>query len=143
MMEQRPCLGTRIQKIFPQAKYSTHCRNHCINLVIVNSCQNVPEIRNFMDSFNEITYFISYSAKRKTILVLDDRTFDVDDHETELFRSECRRQGLPTLSDTRWMSRVDSISTLLTQYHSIYLCLESISERSTGSSKHDAAAYMK
>ena len=56
---------TRIKKVFPQAKYFTHCRNHCLNLAIVNTCQNVPEIRNFMDSFQEMTFFISYSAKRK------------------------------------------------------------------------------
>ena len=29
-------------------KYSVHYRSHCLNLVIVNSCQNVPVVRNFM-----------------------------------------------------------------------------------------------
>ena len=32
---------TRIQKALPQAKYFTHCRNHCLNLVVVNSCKDV------------------------------------------------------------------------------------------------------
>ena len=39
---------TRIQQALPQAKYFTHCRNHCLNLVVVNSCKDVPEVRNFM-----------------------------------------------------------------------------------------------
>ena len=37
----------RILQALPQAKYFTHCRNHCLNLVLVNSCKDVPEVRNY------------------------------------------------------------------------------------------------
>ncbi|MES9881906.1 MAG: hypothetical protein ABW185_13590 [Sedimenticola sp.] len=103
-----------------------------------------------MDSFKELTFFISYSAKRKHILTtiiadnaVDNITMDCDEHEEQLFERATRRQGLPTLSDTRWLSRVDSISTLLVQYSQIYRSLEEIAAKSTGQSKHDATAYMK
>jgi len=68
---------------------------------------------------------------------------DADEHEQELFQSAGGRQSLPTLSDTRWLSRVDSISTLLVQYSQIYQSMEKIAEKSTGRSKHDAIAYTK
>ena len=42
---------TRIQQALPQEKYFTHCRNHCLNLVVVNSCKDVPKVRNFVDAF--------------------------------------------------------------------------------------------
>ena len=38
----------RITARFPKAKYFTHCSSHCLNLVIVASCNDVCEISNFM-----------------------------------------------------------------------------------------------
>lgn len=150
MSGHRTGVTTRIAEILPHAKYFTHCRNHCLNLVIVNTCQNVPEVRNFMDSFQAMTFFIGYSAKRKFILntILSDKavadiTMDADEREEGIFETASRRQSLPTLSDTRWLSRVDSISTLLVQYSKIYKSLEDIAAKSTGQSKHDATSYMK
>ena len=58
-----------LQQLHPNAKYFTHCRNHALNLVIVAGCNNVPDIRNFMNSFKELTLFFKYSAKRKHILI--------------------------------------------------------------------------
>lgn len=150
MSGHRSGVTTRIQEVLPQAKYFTHCRNHCLNLVIVNTCQNVPEVRNFMDSFKEMTFFISNSDKRKHIMksiisenVVNNITMDADEHEEELLLTASRRQSLPTLSDTRWLSRVDSISTLLVQYSQIYQSMEEIAAQSRGQSKHDANAYVK
>ncbi|WAR25200.1 hypothetical protein MAR_010904, partial [Mya arenaria] len=54
----------RITNLFPKAKYFTHC-NPLSKLVIVPSCTEVPEIRNFMNAFKELTLFFGYSAKRK------------------------------------------------------------------------------
>ena len=131
---------------------STHCRRHCLNLVIVNSCQNVPEVRNFLDCFKELTLFVNYSAKRKHIMttnmsekIVDDLTKDLEaeKHKEEHFQSASRRQVLPTLSDTRWLSRVDSISTLLVKFEQIYLSMEIIAEKSSGQSKHDATSFVK
>lgn len=52
----------------PQAKYFTHCQNHCLNFVVVNSCKDIPEISNFMNVFRELFFFVNNSHKRKTIL---------------------------------------------------------------------------
>ena len=59
---------TRIQQALSQAKYFTHCRNHCLNLVVVSSCKDVPEVRNCMDAFRELSFLINNSHKRKSIL---------------------------------------------------------------------------
>ena len=95
----------RITHLFPKSKYFTHCASHCLNLVIVSSCTKVPEIRNFMNAFKELTLFFGYSAKRKDIL----KTFltkDVSDllaglteeeeheHETLLY-DVSKRHSLP------------------------------------------------
>ena len=56
-------VSVRLQQAYPNAKYFTHCRNHALNLVIVASCQNFPDIRNFVDSLKELTLFFKYSAK--------------------------------------------------------------------------------
>ena len=56
-------VSTRLQQLYPAAKYLTHCRNHALNLVIVASCNNVPDFRNFMSAFKELTFFFSYSPK--------------------------------------------------------------------------------
>ena len=61
-------VSARLEQLYPNAKYFTHCRNHALNLVIVASCKSVPDIRNFMDAFKELTLFFAYSAKRKHIL---------------------------------------------------------------------------
>ena len=54
-----------------------------------------------------------------------------------------KSQGLPTLCETRWLSRVDSLSTLLVKYDQIKNALEDIFEDSTGQSKSDSRAYLK
>ena len=50
-------VSARLQQLYPNAKYLTHCRNHALNLVIVASCKSVPDIRNFMTTFKELTLF--------------------------------------------------------------------------------------
>ena len=57
-------VSVRLQQAYPNAKYFTYCRNHALNLVTVASCQNVPNIQNFMDSLKKLTLFLKYSAKR-------------------------------------------------------------------------------
>ncbi|XP_068720569.1 52 kDa repressor of the inhibitor of the protein kinase-like [Montipora capricornis] len=109
----------RITQRYPKAKYFTHCSSHCLNLVIVVSCNKIQEIKNFMTTFQELSSFFSYSPKRKEILKQNFSTSsDAEDlladcpkeeHEERLFKSALNRESLPTLSDTRWLSRVDSI----------------------------------
>lgn len=61
-------VSARLQDLYPKAKYFTHCRNHALNLVLIAGCNNVPDIRNFLQSFKELTLFFKYSAKRRHIL---------------------------------------------------------------------------
>ena len=101
----------RITQRYPKAKYFTHCSSHCLNLVIVASCNKVQEIKNFMTTFQELSFFFSYSPKRKEILKQNFSTSsDAEDlladcpkeeHEERLFKSALNRESLPTLSDTR------------------------------------------
>ena len=66
---------------------------------------------------------------------------DIDESEFELFKSANRRGSLPTLSDTRWLSRVDSLSTLLVNYEKLIDALEEIVAESHGQSQHDVKSY--
>ena len=122
------------------------------------ACGQVPEIRNFMDTFKSITFFFFASRKRKGILsekllesagndVLADSGLAVvtEDDQCEdviALRANKNRYHLPTLSDTRWLSRVDSIITLLSNYESVHEALDEVRVQSTGRSSHDAASYL-
>lgn len=64
-----------------------------------------------MDSFRELSFFINNSHKRKNILKskisqkeVDELFSDLKEHEEELLMYANRRQGLPTLCETRWLS---------------------------------------
>ena len=51
-------------------------------------------------------------------------------------------QTLPTLSNTRWLSRIDSISTLLVHFENIYDAVSEIKDESTGQSAADASSFL-
>lgn len=51
------------------------------------------------------------------------------------------RRCLPTLSDTRWLARIDSLSTLLHSYRAVCEALETVAEESTGQAASDASSY--
>ena len=36
-------VSTRLTQLYPNAKYFTHCRNHCLNLAIAASCKECPD----------------------------------------------------------------------------------------------------
>ena len=117
-------VAVRIEQELPNAKYFSHCASHRLNLVIIASC-SVPEVRNFMNCLQKLTFFFGYSPKRKEILKehmkKGDPTLSFAD-ETELSFDEQRLQAgwnctsLPTLSDTRWLARGDSISALIMNF---------------------------
>ena len=50
-------IQARITALYPHAKYFTHCKSHCLNLVVVSSCNQVPHIRNFMNTFQQLIFF--------------------------------------------------------------------------------------
>lgn len=136
---------TRIMEEIPQAKYFVHCRSHCLNLVVVNSCQSVVVVRNFMAILGKITWFISASSKRKNIMksiMKDEGQSDVKfdliyDQEEGLF-SQGKRL-LPTLAETRWTSRTDTLTWLLKNYDKVLDILDEIQSQTVGNS--DATSY--
>ncbi|CAG2234857.1 unnamed protein product [Mytilus edulis] len=136
---------TRITQELSNAKYFVHCRSHCLNLVVVNSCQSVAVVRNFMAILGKITWFISASSKRKNIMksVMKDEgqiaiQFDLMyDQEEGLFSQEKRL--LPTLAETRWTSRTDTLTWLLKHYDKVLDILDEIQNQTVGNS--DATSY--
>ena len=52
------------------------------------------------------------------------------------------RYHLPTLSDTRWLSRVDSISTLLSNCKAIHEAHDELRVQPTGHCSHDVASHL-
>ncbi|XP_014676415.1 PREDICTED: uncharacterized protein LOC106816351, partial [Priapulus caudatus] len=131
----------RITNRFPKAKYFTHCSNHRLNLVVVATCKNVPSIRNFMDTFQQISLFLNASSKRKAIMKRVFKDEDTVNHLLSdleegdvgrLFQASEAKMFLPTLCTTRWLSRVDSISVLLSHYKAVYDSLLEINNVSTG-----------
>jgi len=60
-------VNNRITEELSDAKYFVYYRSYCLNLVIVNSCQNVPIILNFIAILEKTTWFINGSSKRKNI----------------------------------------------------------------------------
>ncbi len=145
-------VSARLQQLYPKAKYYTHCRNHALNLVIVASCNAVTDIRSFMNTFRELTLFFTYSSKRKHILrkhmsVQDQEdliadSMDDDQEEENSSVPERKYRGLPVLSDTRWLTRVDSIDCLLKNFLSICKAIEEIRECSSGQSSSDADSFL-
>ena len=143
-------VSERLRQIYPQAKYFTHCRNHALNLVIVASCNEVPDIRNFMNVFKELTLFFSYSAKRKHILKMclkdgkdSDLLADTLEEDEQCTIPDRHYRGLPVLSNTRWLTRVDSIDCLLRNFMSICKAVEEVRNLSSGQSASDAESFLK
>lgn len=140
----------RISDKFPRAKYFTHCSSHCLNLVVVHCCK-VQMVRNFLDSLQRLSVFLRGSAKRKSLQqdifaqCLDDRNLHFPDYEDADIVNHALdvgfgRQVLPSLCETRWLARVDVVSTLLARYNDVYETLTLISE-SGGPSAPDAYAF--
>jgi hypothetical protein len=110
----------RIRQRVPYANY-THCRAHSLNLAIIHACKE-PLIRNLMDTVQTIAFAFDYSAKRltqfKESLELDADVKDAMERKTKL----------KTLCETRWFSRVDSLTTFLKCYDVIVAALRELAE---------------
>ncbi|XP_062608080.1 zinc finger MYM-type protein 1-like [Saccostrea cucullata] len=138
----------RIKDDYPEAKYFVHCNSHRLNLVIVNTCNKVVEARNNLTILGKITWFICGVSKRKAILMNEvkegSKELDFDllyENEDVLFESAMRQNMMPKPSDTRWTSRVDTLSWVLTHYKSLISVLEIVQSRSKGQAAADASSY--
>ncbi len=138
---------TRVRSTCPLARFVV-CRSHNLNLVIVKSCQSIPAVRNVMAILSKITWFVCGSSKRKNIMketlsmTEKDIDFDLLDDEEELvFSSSQNKASIPTLSETRWLSRVDTLTWLVSNYAGIIDVLDNIQEESSGQASADAFSY--
>ncbi|VDI48642.1 Hypothetical predicted protein [Mytilus galloprovincialis] len=138
----------RIQDVWPEAKYFVHYNSHRLNLVIVNTCNKVVEARNALTILGKITWFICGVSKRKAILMKEvkqvNKDLDFDllyDNEDDLFEAAMRQTVMPKLSETRWTSRVDTLSWLLAHYKSLLNVLENVQSNSKGQAAADASSY--
>lgn len=75
-----------------------------MNLLVVNFCQEVPVIGKCMDEFWDENLHQQYQSTERSRWAF------------ELIFASHRRQGLPTLCETRWLSRMDFLNTLLANY---------------------------
>jgi len=99
----------QIQKIEPRALY-VHCMNHRLNLVLQEVASSFPIFRDSLSLVHEVAKFLGESPKRKGIL------------------KEISGEGsLKTLSQTRWVCRVQAIDALLEKYEEVLQALEEIS----------------
>lgn len=118
-------VSPRLKELHLNARYLTYFRNHALNLVMVTSCNSVLDIRNFMDTLKALTPFFKYSAKRKHILHDYLKSSAQED-----FLADCvekrKYQGIPVLSDTWWLTRVDSIDCLLKNYKAVCEAVEAV-----------------
>ncbi|KAJ8306269.1 hypothetical protein KUTeg_016814 [Tegillarca granosa] len=145
---------TRIQDIQPCAFYQ-HCRAHVLNLVLSATCKAVPTIRNLFDSVNDITWFMGASPKRKSIAeryISDDDTaiLVVNDDDTSesssgtLINIARAKKSIPKLCETRWNAQVDTLSTFIAKYKSIFSALQDIlDESSSTDARLKAASFMR
>ena len=107
-----------------------------------------------MDSFQSLTLFFSYSAKRKAILrkhfrsgdslndILSNEEDDDDNAHVQSLKHGASHKTLPKLSETRWLSRVDSVSTLLANYAQVHDALHDVVAQSKGKSSSEALSFV-
>ncbi|KAJ8308417.1 hypothetical protein KUTeg_013291 [Tegillarca granosa] len=101
-----------------------------------------------MTTLGKFTWFLTGSAKRKSILLKSvkdgsdkDFNFDVlDDREDDVFSSGKGRKSI-TLCETRWSARIDSLTWLMRNYGSVMEALDTIIEESSSQSASDGRSY--
>ena len=139
----RQCTGKRAPskfQIFNPLPQPCSQFGHCCKLY-----NSVPDVRNFMETLKELTLFFNHSAKRKHILHDHFKSsaqeyFLADCVEDDLVPAKRKYQGIPVLSDTRRLTRVDSTDCLLKK-QCVRLSREFGTARSSGQSASDADSF--
>ena len=143
-----------IKRQYPKALF-VHCRSHNLALVVSSSCIAIPHIRNMFDDVQQITWFISGSAKRKFIFQtasadnLDNGAMEglitkLDGQfkaSNEQILHAHHKKSVPKFSPTRWSARVETLSTIIAKYSTILDMLDSIVENSQGDARRDVQSY--
>ena len=88
---------TRVLNVNPKAVY-VHCVNHCLNLVLVDTCKSSSECRNFFGLVERLYSFIEASPRRHTIFQCCQRE-----------RGNNKPSALKKLIETRLACRCDAL----------------------------------
>lgn len=67
MSGQKTGAQTKVKKESPKSLY-THCYGHALNLVVKDSCNKVPALKDAFDTTKEVTIVVKKSPKRETLL---------------------------------------------------------------------------
>ena len=99
---------------YPLALY-LHCASHCLNLAVVKPLQ-ITSIRNMINIIYRIYQFFDSHPKRQQAL-------ETAITNTQADSKVCK---LKDLCRTRWVQRLDALSTFLSLYESTLHCLDTI-----------------
>ena len=99
---------------YPLALYF-HCASHCLNLAVVKSLQ-VTSVRNMIGVVDKTSKFFDAHPKRQKAL---EKAITSTQPESSVLK-------LKDLCRTRWVQRIDTLSTFQSLLPSIVLCMETI-----------------
>lgn len=95
-----------------------------------------------MDTLKALTPF-KYSANHEHLKSSAQEDILAECAEGDLLPGKRRYEGIPVLSHTRWLTRVDSIDCLLKNYRAVCEAVEGVRNTSSGQSASDAASFLK
>lgn len=103
------------QRQVPQAIY-THCYNHRLNLVVVDICKNIPEVKMFFILLQQIYNFMSRSTVHTQFIELQKKHCP---------KSKCVE--LKSISETRWICQIAACIAVKRTLPIILLLLNKVS----------------
>jgi hypoxanthine phosphoribosyltransferase len=101
-------VATRISKDFPMALYE-HCHNHKLNLAIVDACSQYKEIRDTLNTIENIYAFVERSAKRHA--------------HFQHIQDSNKKITLKKYCQTRWSSHLDALKAVVKTFTEIQISL--------------------
>lgn len=119
----------RIIEREPLAGY-VHCAAHNLNLALNDSVKNVPGVKQFYDTVENLYNFFGHSIKRWALL-------------SELMMAESRTVTIKRLCPTRWSSRHEALFALRHRYGDIIKALVKISPTSDKKEERSEAGVLK
>ena len=97
-------VATRISKDFPVAMY-VHCHNHKLNLALVDASSHYREIRDTLNTVENIYAFVERSAKRHA--------------QFQHIQDSNKKVTLKKYCQTRWSSHLDALKAVVKTYTEI------------------------
>ena len=104
----------------PLAVY-THCRAHCLNLALVQSCDQ-PLIRNTLGTIKETCNFSKYSPKRNKLLLC----------VIEEDSPDAKKATLKSMYKARWVDKQEAYEVFFALFSCIMRALEVMANEFAG-----------